>query len=146
MYKLFLLYFFIGFFSDIILNYLSRQAYAPPAIKALLVYFDRASIKNAVVRDIVSAIYAGLTIVVAIVLTMFLAYVFFDFTHPQTPAQLFRFLLLAFLVGYGLDVFIYKTAFFGPTLTPFYKIAGAGFWGAAAFIFTILLTYGIKSI
>ena len=140
MYKLFL-YFFIGFISDIILNYLSRQAYAPPPIKALRVYFDRQSIKNSSVRHIVSAIYAGLTIVVAIVLTMFLSRVIFNFAHPSTLSQLYRFLFLAFVVGYGLDVFIYKTALFGPTLEPFYKIAGAGFWGAAAFIFSILIAY-----
>jgi hypothetical protein len=145
MYKsiwLFSLYFFIGFFSDIVLNYLSRQAYAPVSITALKVYFDRPSIKNSVIRDIVSAINAGLTVLVGIVMTMLLSYVIFNFAHPQTLAQLYRFLLLAFFVGYGLDVFIYKTAFFGPTLDPFYKIAGAGFWGAAAFIFSILVAYG----
>lgn len=141
MYKLISIYFFIGFISDVILNYFSRQTYVPvPAsIKALKVYFLRSSIKNSLIRDLVSAINAGLTIVAAIILTMSLSYLIFQFAHPRTLTQLFRFLLIAFAVGYVMDVFIYKTELFGPTLNPFYKIAGAGFWGAMAFIFAILV-------
>ncbi len=135
------IYFFIGFISDLVLNYLSRQTYAPDSIKALRVYFLRPSIKNALVRDIVSAANAGLTIVVAIVLTMLLAKRVFHFSHPKTLPQLGRFLLLAFPIGWAMDVFIYKTALFGPTLDPFYKIAGAGFWGAASFVFAIGVGY-----
>ena len=60
-------YFFIGFFSDVILNYLSRQTFSPDSIKALNVYFMRKSILSPFVRDIVSAIYAGLTIVVILI-------------------------------------------------------------------------------
>ena len=139
--KIITLYFFIGFLSDLILNYFSRQTYAPASIKALKVYFLRHSIKNALARDIVSAINAGLTIVVAIFLTMGLSQFTFKFAHPHTLPQLYKFLLLAFPIGYLLDILIYKTEWFGPTLTPFYKIAGAGFWGAAAFIFAILLAF-----
>ena len=141
MYKLISIYFFIGFISDLILNYLARQTYVPvPAsIKALKVYFLRSSIKNSLIRDLVSAINAGLTIVAAIILTMSLSDLIFNFVHPRTLAQLFRFLLIAFAVGYVMDVFIYKSQLFGPTLNPFYEIAGAGFWGAMAFIFAILI-------
>jgi len=141
MYKLISIYFFIGFISDVILNYFSRQTYVqvPASIKALKVYFLRSSIKNSLIRDLVSAINAGLTIVAAIILTMSLSYLIFQFAHPRTLTQLFRFLLIAFAVGYVMDVFIYKTELFGPTLNPFYKIAGAGFWGAMAFIFAILV-------
>ncbi len=146
MYNLIGIYFFISFISDLILNYLSRQTYAPASIKALKVYFLRSSIKNSVIRDLISAINAGLTIVAAIILTMCLSYLLFNFVHPRTLAQLFRFLLVAFPVGYLMDIFIYKTELFGPTLNPFYRIAGAGFWGAMAFIFSILGAYVIESI
>jgi hypothetical protein len=148
MYKLISIYFFIGFISDVILNYLSRQTYVPvPAsIKALKVYFLRSSIKNSLIRDLISAINAGLTIVAAIILTMCLSYLIFHFVHPRTLTQLFKFLLIAFPVGYLMDIFIYKTELFGPTLNPFYRIAGAGFWGAMAFIFSILVAYVIESI
>lgn len=146
MYNLIGIYFFISFISDLILNYLSRQTYAPASIKALKVYFLRSSIKNSIIRDLVSAINAGLTIVAAIILTMSLSYLLFHFVHPRTLAQLFKFLLIAFPVGYLMDIFIYKTELFGPTLNPFYRIAGAGFWGAMAFIFSILVAYVIESI
>jgi len=136
-----LIYFLIGFISDIVLNILSRQSFSPASIKALKVYFLRPSIKNAFVRDFVSAANAGLTIVAAIIPTMFLSWKVFKFYNPHSLPQLFRFILLAFPVGYALDVFIYKTMLFGPTLNPFYKIAGAGFSGAAAFIFAILVYY-----
>ena len=143
---LLLIYFFIGFVSDIVLNYLSRQAFAPASIKALKVYFLRKTIKNAFTRDIVSAINAGLTIVVTLWVAMGLSHVIFNFSHPRTLTQLFRFLVLAFLVGYVADILIYKTELFGPTLNPFYKIAGAGLWGALAFIFAILVYYGINTL
>jgi len=138
-----LLYFFIGFISDFILNYLSGKSYAPASIKALNIYFKRPGIKNTFVRDMVSAINAGLTIVVAILVTMFLSHWIFKFYHPMSLSELARFLLVAFPVGYVMDILIYKTELFGPSLNPFYKIAGAGFWGAAAFIFSILTGYVI---
>ena len=146
MYKLIGIYFFIGFVSDVLLNYLSRQAYAPPSIKALKIYFLRPSIKNPVLRDLISAINAGLTIAAAIILTMSLSYLIFNFSHPKTLVQLFKFVLIAFPLGYVMDIFIYKTELFGPTLNPFYKLAGAGFWGAMAFIFSIIVQMFLQKI
>ena len=141
---LLLLYFLIGFISDMMLNYLSRQTYAPASIKALKVYFFRPSIPNAVVRDIASGVNAGLTIVVALLLTMFFSHRIFKFSHPRSLSELYRFLLLAFPIGYTMDVLIYKTEFFGKTLTPFYEIAGAGFWGAMSLFFAIFIGYGLN--
>ena len=143
MYKLISIYFFIGFLSDMILNYFSRQHYAPASIKALHIYFQRPSIKNAHLRDLYSAINAGVTIITAIVITMLLSKFIFNFYHPHSLNQFGRFLLIAFLVGYVMDIIIYKLQVFGSTLNPFYKIAGAGFWGAAAFIFSIFCYFGV---
>jgi len=138
-----LIYFFIAFNSDLLLNYLSRQTYAPASIRALKIYFLRKGIENSHLRDFVSATNAGLTVVLAVMITLFLAKVFFNMSHPRSLKELLRFLLIAFPVGYLMDVAIYKTQFFGPTLNPFYKIAGAGFWGAMSFIFAILACYSI---
>ena len=49
------IYFFIGFVSDLVLNYASRQSYAPAVIKALKFYFDRKTIKSPALRHVVSA-------------------------------------------------------------------------------------------
>ena len=95
-------------------------------------------------RDTVSAAYAGLTIVTALLVTMFFAQLIFKFSHPRSRTQLYKFLLLAFPIGYLMDILIYKTELFGPTLNPFYKIAGAGFWGAMAYIFAIIVAYFIS--
>lgn len=151
-----LLYFFIGFFADLVLNYLSRQTYAPATVKALEIYFERKEIKSASWRAIISGVNAGLTIVGVLLIVMG----FFKLTsastsststsasstgtsawHPTTPKQLLYFLLLAFPIGWAADVIIYKTQLFGPSLNPYYKIAGAGLWGALAFIFSILVSY-----
>jgi len=137
------LYFFIGFFSDFILNYLSRQtsSYVPKTVKVLKSYFDRKTIKNAPLRHIVSGINAGLTIVGALLITMLLSKLIFGFIHPKNASQLWRFILIAFCMGYAADILIYKTQLFGDTLNPYYKVAGAGLWGALAFIFSILLSF-----
>lgn len=137
------IYFLIGFISDLILNYLSRQSYAPPSIQALRVYFLRKTTLNNTL--ILSGVYAGLTIVVAILFTEFFAKKVFEFSQPETLKELGQFIALAFPVGYAMDFFIYKTELFGPTLNPFYKIAGVGFWGAAALIFSIVVEYTFRS-
>jgi len=122
----------------LILNVLSKQNYAPASIKALRVYFQR---KPGYSTDFISAVNAGLTIVAVLLVTMPLSFLLFKFWHPRTLADLGKFLLLAFPIGYIADIIIYKTDLFGPTLRPFYKSAGAGFWGAAAFLFSIVLSF-----
>ena len=137
-----IIYFFIGFISDIFLNVLSRQTYAPASIQALRVYFLRkSSFKSPFIVDIISAINAGLTIVAVLLVTMLLSFLLFHFWHPRTLTEFWKFMLLAFPIGYIADIIIYQTELFGSTLNPFYKIAGAGFWGAAAFLFSIALSY-----
>jgi len=142
-YKILVLYFCIGFFSDFGLNYLSRQSYAPAAVKVLKFYFDRKTIKSDLLRHCVSAINAGLTIVSAIIVTILISNVLFGFLHPKQWNELWRFLIIAFGVGYLDDILIYKTQLFGDTLNPYYKLAGVGLWGALAFIFSILVCYCI---
>ena len=148
-----LLYFIIGFLADLVLNYLSRQTYAPATVKALEIYFERKEIKSASWRAIISGVNAGLTIVGVLLIVMGLFKLTLAMTsgsstsassttwHPTTPKQLLYFLLLAFPIGWAADVIIYKTQLFGPSLNPYYKIAGAGLWGALAFIFSILVSY-----
>jgi len=136
-----LMYFFIGFVSDLILNYLSVQDYAPKPIKAMEFYFKRKTIKNKLLRDLISASYAGLTIVVAVIITMIISSGLFGFSHPLRLKQLYKFMITAFIVGYIMDVIIYKIQLFGDSLNPYYEATGAGLWGALAFIFSILTVY-----
>lgn len=141
---IFFLYFLVGFISDLLLNYLSRQNYAPASIKALEIYFERKTIKSAPLRVIVSAITAGLTIIAALAITMAISMILFRFLYPHNFAELWRFLLLAFCIGYLADIVIYKTQLLGATLNPYYAIAGAGLWGAISFLFSIFAVYFLQ--
>jgi hypothetical protein len=66
--------------------------------------------------------------------------------YPSTLYQLFAFLSIAFPLGYISDVIIYKAQIFGDTLNPYYELVGPGLWGAIAYIFSIVVSYGILHI
>jgi len=142
-----LLYFVIGFISDLCLNYLSHLSspHVPRAVKALEYYFDRKTIKFAPLRHIISAVNAGLTIVITLIITMLISTFLLGFLHPTTLDELWRFILLAFCTGYAADYLIYKLQLFGTTLNPYYKLAGVGVWGALAFLVSIIIAYIIIS-
>ena len=129
--------FMVSAVSDIFLNYLSHvnSVYIPKPILALKSYFKHYD------DAILTAIYAGLTVIAALILTMFLSKLIWGFATPVTIPKLLRFLSLAIPLGYIADVFIYKYKVFGVTLDAYYKAAGAGFYGAMAFVFSIVFSY-----
>lgn len=129
--------FMVSAMSDLFLNYISRvnSVHMPKPIVALKSYFKHYD------NAILTALYAGLTVLAALILTMFLAKCIWGFTTPVTIPQLLRFLLLAIPLGYAADVFIYKYKVFGVTLDPYYKAAGSGFYGALAFAVSIIFSY-----
>ena len=137
-------YFIVSAIADIILNFLSRKSYSPLKVRALKPYFLRNTIvKNNIVKDILSAFNAGITIVIALIVTMFVSSIIFKFNHPSSLYELFLFICIAFPIGYIFDYLIYKIEVFGPSLRYFYKVAGAGFWGAMSFIAAIITSYVI---
>lgn len=126
--------FIVSAFSDIGLNILSHFKFSPSAIRALKQYFDKQSV-------ITSAIYAGFTVVSVLVLTMLMSKLVFQFKYPKNVIQLLLFICLAAPIGYLADILIYYFQIFGPSLNEYYKEAGVGFWGSAAFIFSIVFSY-----
>ena len=122
--------FWIGFFSDLVLN----ETHLLPSLNS---YFAGKT-------KIESAAYAGLTIAIALFFTMGVSMGIWGFLVPDTEKQLFSYLCLAFVVGYAADWFIYKGRIFGKTLDVYYKTYGVGFWGAAAFLFAIVLSFIIQ--
>ena len=130
-----LINFIVSFFSDLILNLLSQFKNSPASIRALQPYFKYYN------SSILTAIYAGITVVSVLLITILFSFFFLDFTVPRNKKELLKFLLLAFPLGYIADVIIYKYHIFGKSLDPFYKIAGAGLWGAIAFLTSILISY-----
>lgn len=124
--------FIVSFFSDIVLNDLSKSV-----IPSLKPYFHNQSI-------ILSAIYAGITIEIALFITIGCFYLLFHSFVPNTLKMLSFFCIIAFIVGYIADIFIDKMHIFGNRLDEYYKKLGAGFWGATAFLFSILISYFIQ--
>lgn len=127
-----LINFFVSFFSDIVLNDLSHFN----IIKSLHSYFNNQSI-------IKCAFIAGLTVVIALLITMALSYFLFSFMVPNNLIQLIYFCILAFFIGYLIDIIIYKFKIIDG-LTNYYKSFGAGLWGAIAFVFSIIISYFIQ--
>ena len=134
-----LLNFIISAISDIGLNILSRLSVSPSAIRALKPYFQSQSV-------LVSAGYAGITVVTVLIITMLVSKIVFNFLYPKTVKELALFLLLAAPIGYIADAIIYYFQLFGTSLNDYYIKAGVGFWGSAAFVFSIIFSFLISKI
>jgi len=131
--------FIVSFFSDIVLNLLSRLPFSPKIIQSLKIYFDHQ-------HFVISGIYAGLTVLFALILCSLISVLLFGFMIPKSVNELFKYILLAIPIGYLFDIFIYKYQLFGSLLNPYYKLAGAGFWGMIAFIFSIIISFYIMKL
>jgi hypothetical protein len=87
---------------------------------------------------------AGITVLLAVVITMGISFVVFRFSEPTNIKSLSYFCILAFLVGYVMDVFIYKFNVFEDRLNEYYKTMGVGLWGGLALIFSIVVSFGLQ--
>lgn len=125
--------FCVAFISDVILRFLSTQN-INPIITSLKPYFKNKSIMYA-------GFLAGLTIVSALLISLSVSYLCFGFIIPSSYNEMIYFLLISFILGYIIDYLIYKWQLFGESLNQYYKLAGAGFWGASAFLFSIIISY-----
>jgi hypothetical protein len=132
--------------SDNVLNDLSKYSKIK-AFKSLLPYFKKKTIVGA-------GIYAGLTIAVATILLMILYNAIFNSYLPNTSSfkfsssasmAYFIFFIIAYFIGYALDVFIYKMNVFDGLQT-FYKEVGSGNGGALSFIFSLTLSFGLLNL
>ena len=130
--------FFIAFFSDLILNFLSSNTgskiYTSAIIKSLQPYFKNRSILKA-------AIDAGITVVVVLLICMVTSFYLLGFSVPNNIYELMLFCILSFVFGYIADIEIERWKIFGNDLDEYYKVAGAGFWGAMALVFSIMISY-----
>ena len=128
-----LLNFFVGFISDIVLNDLSTRL---KFLNSLIPYFENKSI-------IVAAVYAGLTIVSAIITLLPLSKLLFNFYLPNNLSELGKYLFLAYVIGFIFDYLIYKFKIFD-NLEEYYESSGVGHWGAIAFVFSIVISLMIQ--
>jgi len=130
--------FIVSALSDIILNLLSKnkltKEYNLKIILSLKPYFKNKSM-------IESAVYAGITIIVALLINMLISKNILGFYVPNNNSELIKFICIAFPLVYLIDILIDKLKIFGNTLDLYYKAAGAGLWGALAFVFSIIISY-----
>ena len=124
--------FFVSYVSDNVLNDLSK--YTPyKALTSLAPYFKNKSI-------VVAGIYAGLTVVFATILLMLFNRLFLNTYFPESRSQFIITIFVAYVIGYALDVFIYKMNIFD-NLQLFYKMVGAGNGGALSFLFSLVISF-----
>ena len=135
--------FIVSALSDVSLNLLTRNSltkyYNLKIILSLRPYFKNKSI-------IKCAVYAGITIVVALLINILISKNLLGFFIPHNNTELIKFISIAFPLGYVIDIMIDKFKIFGSSLDLYYKAAGAGLWGALAFVFSIIISYFIQNI
>lgn len=138
--------FCVAYVSDNVLNDLSKYSKIK-AFRSLSPYFKKKSIVGA-------GIYAGLTVAVATILLMILYNMIFNTYLPNansfkysssTFMVYFISFIIAYFIGYAMDVFIYKMNIFD-NLQTFYKEVGAGNGGALSFIFSLTLSFGLLNL
>jgi hypothetical protein len=130
--------FIVSALSDVSLNLLTRNSltkyYNLKIILSLRPYFKNKSM-------IKCAVYAGITIIVALLINILISKNLLGFSIPHNNTELIKFVGIAFPLGYVIDIIIDKLKIFGNDLNLYYKTAGAGLWGALAFVFSIIISY-----
>ena len=138
--------FCVAYVSDNVLNDLSKYSKVK-AFTSLSPYFKKKSIVGA-------GIYAGLTVAVATIILMILYNIIFNTYLPNTKSHhlfsstfmvYFIFFIVAYFIGYALDVLIYRMNVFDD-LQPFYTEVGAGNGGALSFLFSLILSFGLLNL
>ena len=132
-----LINFCVAYVSDNVLNDLSKYSKIK-AFSSLSSYFKNKSI-------VVAGVYAGLTVAIATIALMFLYRMIFNEYLPTDSGTLTAYFVMAYAIGYALDVFIYKMNIFN-NLQPFYNEVGAGNGGALSFLFSLAVSFGLLKI
>ena len=132
-----LINFIVSFMADILLNDLSKST-EYKSFASLAPYFKDKYIT-------VAGIYAGLTIVKALLIQMLLSKAVLGYYIPTTVQELVKYCVLGYILGYIIDVLIEKLSIFGKSLDKFYEIVGSGHSGAAAFVVSIVMSYFLQN-
>jgi len=136
--KFIVVHFLVGCASDIALNDLTNY-YDIPILKSLKPYFYKESIVK-------SSLAAGLTISMALFLNMLVSYLTLGIIKPRNLTELTYFSMIGFCLAYLIDIAIDRFKIFGDRLDTYYKEVGAGFWGAMAYLFSLIVSYFIEKL
>lgn len=137
MYYLFLLLnFFIGFFSDIVLNQLSNYRFMK--LNTLRPYFKHHS-------TFIAALYAAITVLVIVLIICNLFHTRYKKYLPETRTEYLVFFTVTFVIGFVADIVIHRLNIF-PKLKLYYRVVGSGLWGGLAILFSVALSIFIQKI
>jgi len=137
MYYLFLLLnFFIGFFSDIVLNHLSNYRFMN--LNTLRPYFKHHS-------TFVAALYAAITVLIVVSVICNLFHIRYKKYLPETRTEYLVFFTVTFVIGFIADIVIHRLNIF-PKLKLYYRVVGSGLWGGLAILFSVALSICIQKI
>jgi Cu-Zn family superoxide dismutase len=126
--------FIVAALADVTLNAWSHLRTAPASVRSLQTYFAQHT-------PLTAALYAGLTVIVVLILAMIGSYFLFGFAVPMLhPVMLVKFLGLALILGYAADVIIAQMELFGPSLRSYYRTVGAGLWGGLALVISVIVS------
>ena len=141
-YGFFISNFAVSFISDVILNDLTNDRFNNNSylnrIMSLKPYFNNKLIT-------VSGIYAALTITLALIPVSLTTSYLFKIIYPKNIEELLKYCVVAFVYGYIIDILIDEFKLFGDTLDQYYQEFGRGFWGAAALLVSIIISYIINN-
>lgn len=126
-----LIIFIVAFISDIVLNDLTMYY---KRITSLQSYFHEHSILEC-------ALSSAITVIFALLITMVVSYILYGFHTPNNLNHLIKFSILAFCLGYIIDVIIENQKLFGNRLDDYYNQVGSGVWSAITFVFYIRISY-----
>ena len=124
--------FCVSYVCDNVLNDLSKYTQYK-AFTSLAPYFKNKSI-------VVAGIYAGITVAFATTLLLLFNRLFLNTYLPNSRSEFIITIVIAYAIGYALDVFIYKMNIFD-NLQPFYNTVGAGNGGALSFLFSLIISF-----
>jgi len=68
----------------------------------------------------------------------------YGFYVPATNNQLLYAVIVSFVLGFVADIVIDNLKIFGSTLDEYYRIAGAGLWGAFAIVMSVIVSYIVQ--
>lgn len=105
--------FCVSYVSDNVLSDLSKYTHVK-AFTSLAPYFKNKPI-------VLAGIYAGITVAFATTLLLLFTQQFLNTYLPTTNSEFAATILIAYVIGYALDVFIYKMNIFD-NLEPFIKL------------------------
>jgi hypothetical protein len=126
----------VSMFSDVVLNYMSIHKNANPTLKSLRPYYNKYG-------DILAAILAGITVVTVYIIHLLIFNIYL-LIFGETSYSIIVFFISGIVLGILADIIVDNLHIFGNSLVTYYKLPFSYGWGFVAYLFAIIVSYGIE--